>query len=505
MNRLLSALILTLPLLLLTTANAEDPAAKKATPPNVLFCIADDWGWPHAGAYASTEGDEVVKTPNFDKVAREGALFHNAYISAPSCTPSRNAILTGQYHWRLDEGANLYGSLRQDLESYPHLLRDAGYHIGHWRKSYGPGKLTGKWQQHHPAGRSSRGFGAFLESNKEDKPFCFWLGASDPHRGYKLHSGRDSGMDLDAIKLFPFFPDCEQIRGDVADYYFEVQRFDSDVGKALALLEQKGLADNTIVVITGDHGMPFPRCKSNLYDSGARVPLAIRWPARVKPGQVFQNFVSTADLAPTYLDAAELNIPETMTGKSLLRALTGGGDGALRPYILHGKERHVPSQEAPDNGGYPSRAIRNHDYLMIRNYQTARWPNGTPNWDKANIHGAWYADTDNGPTKSYIVDNKDKDEAHRQAYDWCFGKRPAVELFDLKNDPHQLVNIAEAAEHAAARKTLDALLSRDLAASGDPRETAGAEVEFDEYSYGGGAPKFPGMKKAKTPKKPNKK
>jgi len=331
----------------------------------------------------------------------------------------------------------------------------------------------------------SKGFETFIKSNKEGKPFCFWFGASDPHRGYKLHSGRDSGMDL---------------RGDVADYYFEVQRFDSDVGKALKLLEENDLADNTIVVITGDHGMPFPRCKSNLYDAGARVPLAIRWPAKIKPGQVLQNFVSTTDLAPTYLEAAGLEVPEIMTGRSLLRALTGGGDASLRPYILHGKERHVPSQEAPDNGGYPSRAIRNHDFLLIRNYETARWPNGTPNWDKANIHGAWYADTDNGPTKSYIIDNKDKDDAHRRFYDLCFGKRPAIELYDLKSDPHQLNNVAAAAEHAAARKTLEALLSRDLAATGDPRETAGAEVKFDEYSYGGGAPKYPGLRKVKKQK-----
>ena len=154
--------------------------------PNILFCIADDWGWPHAGAY---QNDAVLKTPAFDRIAREGVLFHNAYVSSPSCTPSRNAILTGQWHWRLGSGANLWSTLREDLQVYPHLLREAGYHVGSWRKSWGPGKLTGKWKGDPPAGKVYRGgFAQFLEARPEGKPFCFWLGASDPHRGYKLHS-----------------------------------------------------------------------------------------------------------------------------------------------------------------------------------------------------------------------------------------------------------------------------------------------------------------------------
>ena len=116
-------------------------AAKEGNRPNILFCIADDWGWPHAGAY----GEPVVKTPAFDRIAREGVLFHHAYISSPSCTPSRNAILTGQWHWRLGTGANLHSTLDQELKVYPHILADAGYYTGYWRKSWGPGKLDGKW------------------------------------------------------------------------------------------------------------------------------------------------------------------------------------------------------------------------------------------------------------------------------------------------------------------------------------------------------------------------
>ncbi|MFK5920868.1 MAG: sulfatase [Verrucomicrobiota bacterium] len=466
-------------------------SAKEEPRPNILFCIADDWGWPHAGAY----GEPVVQTPTFDRIARQGVLFHHAYISSPSCTPSRNAILTGQWHWRLGPGGNLHSTLDQKLKVYPHILAKAGYHTGYWRKSWGPGKLDGKWKKDPPAGKNyKKGFAQFLAARPKGEPFCFWLGASDPHRPYETGSGRESGMDLSKIKLFPFFPESEVIRSDYADYFFEVQRFDDDVAAALKLLEETGELDNTIVVITGDHGMPFPRCKSNVYDSGSRVPLVLSWPAKVKAGQVMNGFVSLTDLAPTFLSAAGVAIPDEMTGRDLLPAVTGGGDALLRQDVLFGKERHVPSQEAPDMGGYPTRALRTADFLYIRNYEPYRWPNGTPFWEKAAFTGAWFGDTDGGPTKNYIADNKDKDEAHRRSWDWCFAKRPADELYDLKKDPDQLHNVAAEVAYAGVLKKLTTQLTAELAASGDPRHTE-TPVLFDTYPYTGGTPKHPDFKK----------
>ena len=373
-------------------ASAGQNAGKKR--PNVLFCLADDWGWPHAGAY----GDPVVKTPSFDRLAKEGVLFTNAYISSPSCTPSRNAVLSGQYHWRLDTGASLYGSLDPATPVYPLLLKQAGYAVGSWRKSWGPGSLKA-WKD-HPAGTPIRkGFDAFLDAKPKDAPFCFFFGTSDPHRGYRKGSGAASGMDISKIKLFDCFPDSPEVRGDVADYYYEVQRWDSDVGKAIAKLEKIGELENTIIVMTGDHGMPFPRCKGNLYDSGSRVPLAIRWGANIaKPGRTVHDFVSFCDLAPTYLQAAGVEIPKVMTGKSLLSILTSDKEGIVEPkrreFVMYGKERHCPGQEG-HMGGYPCRAIRLHGYLYIRNFKPDRWPAGTPNWEKAAIRGAWLADCDN--------------------------------------------------------------------------------------------------------------
>jgi len=461
--------------------------------PNILFAIADDWGWPHAGMY----GDPVIQTPAFDRVAREGILFNQAYISSPSCTPSRNAVLTGQYHWRLGPGANLWSTLDPATPVYPLLLEDAGYLIGRFRKSWGPGDIS-SWDR-HPAGHdyTQSGFAAFMAERPADQPFCFWLGSSDPHRPYDRGSGVRSGIDPEKIQLFECFPDHEVVRSDVADYYYEVQRFDSLVASAIEVLEEYGELENTIIVVTGDHGMPFPRCKSNNYDSGARIPLAVRWGKGVKkPGRVLDDFISTTDLAPTFLELAGLDIPEVMTGLSFANLLASEKEGKVDPdqrsYVLHGKERHVPGQEE-DMGGYPVRAIRTHDYLYIRNFKEDRWPSGTPNYLEAAIPYCWLGDCDNGATKSYMVDHREQDEQHRKLYDLAFAKRPAEELYDCINDPEQHINLAADPDHEEIRDKLSEQLMEQLVATGDPRATGGGD-EFDLVPYLGHGPRHPSYK-----------
>jgi len=460
--------------------------------PNIVFAIADDWGWPHAGAY----GDPVVQTPAFDRVAREGVLFNHAYISSPSCTPSRNAILSGQYHWRLGTGANLWSTLDTDIPVYPLLLEEAGYQIGHYRKSWGPGKLDG-WEK-HPAGELyDLGFEDFLAKRDKNKPFCFWLGTSDPHRPYEAGTGEQSGMDLNKIRMFACFPDAPAVRSDVADYYYEVQRFDTLVMDAIRSLEKIGQLDNTIIVVTGDHGMPFPRCKSNNYDSGARIPLAIRWGSGIKyPGRILDDFTSMVDIAPTFLELANVKIPEVVTGNSLVDLFKSKKQGIVQPdqrgFVLHGKERHVPGQEG-HMGGYPCRAIRNQNFLYIRNFKPDRWPAGTPNQGKAFIPRFWIADCDNGPTKTYMVENRDKDDYHRQLYELSFGKRPAEELYDCRKDPEQLQNLADDPAYTDVKESMSALLMEQLELTADPRVIGGGD-KFDEYPYLGGGPKAPARK-----------
>lgn len=480
----------------MAAALAAPLLAGAAQQPNILFAIADDWG-AHAGAY----GDPAIQTPVFDRLAREGVLFEHAYVSSPSCAPSRAAILAGQWHWRLGSAANLHGTFPADVPLYTDLLEKAGYFVGYSRKGWGPG-ANGK-RPRNPAGDKFKDFSEFLEKRPKDKPFCFWFGSTDPHRGYVKDSGAKSGIPLDRIKLPAAFPDSPEVRGDVADYYFEVQRFDRETGEHIEQLRAIGELENTIIVMTSDHGMPFPRGKSNIYDQGARVPLAIHWPGHYQGGHRIADFVSTTDFAPTFLEAAGVPVPDPMTGRSLVPLLTAGRDGWIDParkHVLFGKERHVPSQEDPDSGGYPCRALRTADFLLIRNFRPDRWPAGTEDHLNAFIPGAWFADCDNGPTKTYMVENRDKDAEHRRLFDLAFSKRPEYELFDLRKDPGQQANLAANPEYAEVFKALARQLNDELGASGDPRVVGGGE-KFDLHPYSGGAPLFRDNEKPEAGKK----
>lgn len=440
--------------------------------PNIFFAIADDWGWPHSSSY----GDAVVKTPTFDSIAANGVLFTNAYISSPSCTPSRNAILTGQYHWRLKSGGNLWSHYPEGFQSYVQALKDEGYFVGSYRKAFGPGSDGGK----EVAGKKFESLDTFLKERPKDQPFCFWFGASDPHRSYIWESGLRSGMKLEDVELPPFYPESDIIRTDILDYYWEVQRFDRQVGEALALLETKGLSDNTIVVMTGDHGFPFPRGKSNLYDYGARVPLAIKWHAQVPKNRVVTDFVSTTDLAPTFLEATGIDILPGTTGRSLLPILRSNAEGRVsgdREFVLTGKERHTLAQK-DHPGGTPMRAIRTDDFLYIHNFKPERWPAGHP---EGSYHGKSFMDIDASPTKSYLVDHKD-DPDMKIYWQLSMGLRPADELYDLRLDPGQLHNVADRTEYADTLKRLKEKLFSELKRYDDPRMIGGADA-FDEYEY----------------------
>ncbi len=453
-------------------------AAKTKSPsrPNIVFCLADDWGWPHAGAY----GDKVVKTPTFDRLAREGVLFEHAFISSPSCTPSRNAIITGQQFYRLGEGANLHSTLDRKHPNFMFLLRDAGYQIGHWRKAWGPGDWRAGGYEQSPCGPSSS-FSDFMKDRDKSKPFCFWFGTSDPHRPYAKGSGQKAGIPVDKVHVPAFFPNHEQVRSDIADYYFEVQRWDRDVNEAIKLLAAEGELDHTIIVMSGDHGMPFPRCKGNLYDWGARIPLAIRWGDKVKPGRVITDFVSTTDLAPTFLEAAGVAVPAAMTGKSLIPILESDKEGRVdeaRDFMVFGRERHVPAQKMPSMVGYPSRALRTDQWLLILNLEADRWPAGVPK--DASHPMDQHADCDNGPTKQFILGDPTS-----RYHALCFAKRGEVELYDSAADPEQVNNLAGKPPYT---KTLDELrrrLTEYLVQTGDPRFTD-QPVGFDEYPYRAG-------------------
>jgi len=302
----------------------------------------------------------------------------------------------------------------------------------------------------------SANFEDFMNELKEGQPFCFWYGGKEPHRSYEDGSGLRSGKKPDAVRVPQSIPDVADVRGDILDYYLEIEWYDEHFGRMLKLLKGKGQLDNTLIVVTSDNGMPFPRAKTHLYDLGVRMPLAVRWPAKVKGGRVVDDFISHTDFAPTFLEAAGIESPEEMTGRSLLNILLSDKSGRLDPSrdkVFTAIERHsVPT-------GYPRRAIRTHDWLYIRNYEPDRWPGGKPQR---------YGDCDGSPTKTYIIEHKD-DPKEGIFFQLAFAKRPSEELYDVNKDPCQIHNLAEDAAFADIKKMLREQLEKYQRKTKDPR------------------------------------
>lgn len=458
---------------------ADGPSATSTAEyrrPNILIAMADDWGWPHAGAY----GDPVVKTPEFDRLAADGVLFRNAYCASPSCTPSRGAILTGQAVHRLEQGANLWSFLPDKFTVFPDLLERAGYAIGLQGKGWGPGSLDGTGRTRNPAGPNFKSFEQFLKTVGNDQPFYFWYGSQDPHRPYDLGSGIKSGIDAGRVSVPPFLPDTPEVRSDICDYYFEVQRFDRQVAELVQTLRDSGKLDNTLIIVTSDNGMPFPRCKANLYGMGTHQPLAMWWPATIQGGRTVDGFVSLTDLAPTILEAAGLEPPAEMTGRSLFDFATGNATQP-RERVFVERERHA-NVRAGDLS-YPSRAIRTRDFLLIHNLRPDRWPAGDPEMWKA---VGPFGDIDGGPTKDLILARRDSPAVQTFFASAC-AKRPEYELYDLAKDPWELNNVAAKPEYAAVREGLGAALRQWMIDTGDPR-TQDEDDPFDRYPYFGREP-----------------
>lgn len=422
--------------------------------PNILVLMSDDQSWLHTGA----AGCRAVRTPNIDRVAEEGVRFTHAFADSPGCAPSRGAMLSGQAFWRLREGAVQRSSFPADIRVYPEALRAAGYHVGMTGKGWGPGVFAPR--RHNPAGKSYKSFEAFLKQAPEGAPFCFWLGSLDPHRPYTPGSGLGEGKRLEEAEVPPFLPDVKEVRGDLLDYYAEIDRFDRDVGAALRALEEAGKAANTLVIVASDNGMPFPRAKANLYDYGVRVPLAVRWPGRVKGGRVVDDFVTLADCAPTVMEAAGLKPFPEMTARSFLDVLLSGQAGRVDPardHAVFGRERHGKS--------WPARALRDSRYLYIRNYAPER------------LEGLDSGDV--SPSKAFLLASA-SDPQYRRFYELALGPRPAEELYELSGDAGQMRNLAEAPENAAALKERREKLEAVLRSAEDPRILGRGKV-FDDY------------------------
>lgn len=459
-------------------AAAAPLASAAARRPNILFVISDDQSWLHTGFSSGA----AIRTPAFDRVAAEGVHFEHAYCASPSCAPSRASILTGQMFYRLEQGANMRAHLPAKFPVYPDMFEAAGYHVGHTGKGWGPGRIDNAGVQddyripadqcrpRNPAGPRYEGFEQFLARRAPDQPFLFWYGSTKPHEPYPKGAGLRSGKKLSDVKLPPWMPDLPECRSHFLDYYAAIEEFDRQLEGALALLDQSGLAENTMVVVTSDNGMSIPRGKTYLYDWGVRMPLAVRWPGRVRPGRRVTDFVNFTDFAPTFLEAAGLAVPAPVTGRSFLVVLESPRSGradARRDHVFTGRERHSPAR--PNALGYPCRALRTGDFLYIRNFAPDRWPAGDPPGS---------ADC----SSPFITDNRGK-PGFEKYFELGFARRPAEELYDLRADPSQIENVAAQPRYARTRREMADRLTRYLRRTGDPRVLGNAP--FDGYPFWG--------------------
>lgn len=494
----LTKLILFFTIILSNLGWCKTKNIEKLNRPNILFAIADDASWNHFGAY----GCEWVKTPAFDRVARDGILFTHAYTPNAKCSPSRACILTGRNSWQLEEAANHQPLFPSKFLTYIEALNDHGYWVGSVAKGWAPGnpgefdgkkrQLTGpKFDEHQiqpPAKYISnndyaKNFEAFLEACPDGRPFCFWYGSHEPHRAYEFEAGiKYGGKSLSEIDQVPsFWPDVDTVRTDMLDYAFEIEYFDLHLQQMLQKLEELGKLKNTLVIVTADNGMPFPRAKGQVYEYSNHLPLAVMWPNGIKnPGRVVNDFVSFIDFAPTFLELAGLTDRQSgmqpFTGRSLTEIFYSEKEKNVVPerdFVLVGKERHDIGR--PDDQGYPVRGIIKGCYLYLHNFKPERWPIGNPE--------TGYRNCDPSPTKTYILDTRRK-KGITEYWQINFGKRPVEELYNIELDPFCMDNLAENENFTIIKLRLAEEMKQKLIEQEDPRILGDGDI-FDNYKNEG--------------------
>ena len=442
--------------------------------PNILLLMSDNQSAEHLGCY----GDTSIKTPHIDKLAKKGLIFKNVFCSAPSCSPARASMLTGQDIWNLGEAANLWSSFPR-VKVYSKLMEESGYHVGIDGKGWGPGDETVTGWDQNPGGARYDSFEEFFNETEKGQPWMYWYSSRDPHRPYKKEGWRNSGIHLDSINVPPYLPDNIEVRKDIADYYDEIQRFDEEVGSYMALLKEMAQLDNTVIIVCSDNGWQMPRGLANLYDFGTKIPLIISWPKFFPPGREVDDFINIKDFAPTFLELANILIPEEMNAQSFVDILTSNKQGKIDPkrdHVIMARERHAFVRRG--GLGYPGRAIRTADYLYIKNYEPNRWPAGDPPlYGDVDAHMLHYE----APTKIYMLENKDSKQV-KPLFDLAFSKRPQHELYNLSEDPFQLNNLAEVNEYTSVLENLSNQLSAYLVKTKDPREV-GQIFDWDNAPY----------------------
>jgi len=487
-------LLITLSAFLLMGCTSQ--SEQKNEKPNILFFIMDD-----ASIHMSTYGYDWCQTPAADKVAEKGILFTNAYTPNAKCAASRSSLLTGRNSWQLEEAANHVLNYPAKFKTFPEALRENGYVTAKTGKGWGPGDpglIDGKerlligeawsdikmepWAEAMSNKDYAANFDAFLDNIDEGEPWFFWYGAHEPHRAYEYGAGNrvknKQIVDIDTVPAY--WPDNEIVRNDMLDYALEVEYADMHLGRMLESLEERGLLENTIVVMTSDHGMPFPRVKAQSFENSNHVPMAVMWPKGIKnPGRTITDMVSFIDFTPTFLELAGIPFDESgmhsSPGKSLTDIFYSEKEGEVNPerdVVLVGKERHDYSR--PKNQGFPIRGIVSDDYLYLYNYDISLWPAGNPE--------IGYLDLDGSPTKTEILRLFRTGE---NDFYWklSMGKRESnEELYNITEDYDCMYNLADNPEYAELKQEMKSRMENMLKEQEDPRMFGNGDI-FNSYGF----------------------
>ena len=417
------------------------PAAGAAaeTPPNFVFVITDDISPNDLGVY----GNEIVRTPHLDRLATRGLVFDNAYLTTSSCSPSRCSIVTGRYPH--NTGApELHVPLPADQHSFVEDFRAAGYHTvlsgkNHMAK---PGRLGfAVSSDSKPAGAEK--WVKHLKERRKDKPFFCWFASHDAHAGFTIND-KAPVYDPADVDVPPMLYDGPLTRGQLAEYYHEVSRTDHYLGEVMEELEAQGVAGNTYVIYCSDNGRPFPRCKTFLYESGIQTPLLIAGPG-VAAGRT-DSLVSAIDFAATFLDLAGLEIPETVQGVSFEPVLRDPA-AIVRDVAFAERNWHVYQNHA--------RAVRTGDWLYIRN----AWPNRYALSGESSVY--------NFPAVREYWEMAEAGRLTPAQALLTSDRQPAEALFDVREDPYQLRDLADDPARAGTLAELRSLLDRWTEETGD--------------------------------------
>jgi len=465
--------------------------------PNFVLIIADDMAWDDCGAY----GHPTIRTPNLNRLAREGMLFDRAFVTASSCSPSRASILTGRYP-HATGAQELHWPVPKDAVTFVEKLKAAGYwtaqagkwHLGNDVKDrFDVVNEAGTAAFQLPAGAAAAGTTApRLKAQKDesgcaqwvptfrarpkDKPFFLWLAAFDPHRDYESNAIPQPHKESDVI-VPSYLPNHPDTRLDLALYYDEITRLDGFVGQLLAELDAQGAAENTLVLFLSDNGRAFPRCKATVYDSGIKTPFLVRWPAKVKPESTCSSLVSSVDIAPTFLQLAGVKPSPTFQGQSFARLLTRP-KSTVREFVFAEHNWH-------DYAAH-ERAVRSERFKYIRNLAP-----------DLNLNPP--ADAVRSPTFQEMRRLRDAGQLTPAQMSVFVKPRTTEELYDLANDPVELRNIATDPRHAKELAKLRAAMDKWMQETGDFIPRMRSPDEFDRET---GEP-LPARQRPRLPKSPD--